>query len=81
MAQQFAGRLALIAFAAACLQGALSLADFEGAIKAALAASALFYGLGILVGDLGRRIAEEGAKAEFARLAAAPESRADSPKK
>lgn len=78
MASQFAGRLALIAFAIAGLQGVLSLADFEGTIRAALAVSAMFYAFGFLIGELGRRIAEVGAKADFARIASGPAASADS---
>lgn len=71
MAHQVASRLALLAFAAAGAQGLLAFGDFEGTVISGLKAAAAFYVLGYLVGELGKRIAEEGAQTEFKRYLAA----------
>ncbi|MEX0702480.1 MAG: hypothetical protein WD069_10330 [Planctomycetales bacterium] len=69
MAARFASRLALIAFAAATIRGLLEGADFQGTLTTGLAAVAVFYGLGLVLGDLSRKLVEEHAQAEFARSA------------
>ena len=68
MAVQFAGRLSLIAFSTAAFRGLISAADFEGTLKTALIATAAFYGLGLIFGELACRVAEESARTEFERL-------------
>ena len=68
MAVQFASRLSLIAFATMSVRGILTAADFEGALKAALIAAAGFYGLGLVVGELARRVIEENVAKELAYL-------------
>lgn len=68
MAIPFASRLALIAFATATLRGLLEGGDFRGTMWAALVALAAFYGLGLVLGDLARRLAEESARTELARM-------------
>ncbi len=81
MTKQFASRLALIAFAAASLRGLISGAAFQGTLQAALVAMAVFYGLGLVLGDLARRVVEEHVLAEWARLTAEvadPDSHASS---
>ena len=67
MAQAYAVRLALIAFATAAIQGLMRGAAFEPALKLALIAAAAFYGLGWFLGELGRRIVVEGVEAEIKR--------------
>ncbi len=68
VARHFASRLALIAFATAAVRGLIAGADFQGTIQAALVATAVFFGLGFVFGELARRVVEENAEAEFARL-------------
>ena len=70
VAKQFASRLALIAFATAALRGLISGAAFQGSLQAALVAMAAFYGLGLVLGELARRVVEEQVTAEWARLTA-----------
>ncbi len=67
MRHHFAGRIALVAFGMVMVQGALGSLDVEGCLKSALAAGCLFYGFGFMVGELGRRMAEERARADFTR--------------
>jgi len=59
VAQEYAVRLALIAFATAAIQGLVMRADFQPALKSALAAAFAFYVLGWLCGEMARRIVEE----------------------
>jgi len=68
VAHEFAVRLALIAFATAAIQGLANRADFEAALKLALAAAAACYVLGWLCGELARRVVEESVR----RTAEAP---------
>ena len=67
MAHDFAVRLALIAFATAAIRGLVTGADFQPAVKTALAALALFYLLGYLCGEVARRLIEEHVQLEAAR--------------
>lgn len=65
MTQHYASRLALLAFATAVIRG-LALADtFQSMIHTALIATAVFYGLGFLLGELARQTAVDGARREF----------------
>ena len=59
VAHEYAVRLALIAFATAAIQGLVTRAAFEPALKLALSAAAVCYLLGWLCGDMARRIVEE----------------------
>lgn len=59
MAQEYATRLAMIAFATAVIQGLMTGAAFELALKHALLALAVFFALGLAVGELARRIVED----------------------
>jgi len=68
VAGHFAFRLSLIAFATASLRGLIGGIDFSDALTTALAAAALFYGLGLIIGELTRRVIEEHVQAEFDRL-------------
>ena len=71
MATQFAARLALIAFGLVTLRGVIELADFQLTMAAALKIAAVFFGLGLVVGELARRTIEEIAQREFQELMAA----------
>jgi hypothetical protein len=68
VATQFGYRLALIAFATATLRGALTGSDFEGTLHTALLAGAAFFVLGMICGELARRVVEEQVEAEFESL-------------
>lgn len=59
MAKNLAARLAMIAFATASLNGALDGVAVEATLKAALQALAMFYVLGLLVGEVARHLVEE----------------------
>ena len=59
MAKNLAARLAIIAFATATLDGAMDGLAFEDTIKAALKALAMFYVLGLVIGELLRHLTEE----------------------
>ena len=58
----------LIAFATAAVRGLITGSDFQGTIQAALVATAVFFGLGLVLGELARRVVQENAEAEFARM-------------
>jgi hypothetical protein len=68
VAVQFASRLSLIAFATMSVRGIVTGADFEGALKTALLAAAAFYGLGLIVGEMARRVVEESVTKDLASL-------------
>jgi hypothetical protein len=68
VAVQFASRLSLIAFATVSIRGLIAGTDFQGTIQTALIAMAAFYGLGLIFGELARRVIEENVHAEIARL-------------
>ena len=70
MALQFASRLSLLAFATMALRGVLDRSDFQATLEAALLLAAVFYGLGLFLGELARRVVEENVQAGFARLQA-----------
>lgn len=70
MATQFASRLALIAFATVSVRGVIEFADFHVTLSAALKIAAVFFGFGLVVGELARRTAEEIAQREFQELIA-----------
>ena len=70
MTNLFASRLSLIAFATASARGVMTGADFTGTLKAALIAAAVFYGLGLIFGDLARRVVEDNVRTEIKPLRA-----------
>ena len=70
MAKQFAIRLSLIAFSTASFRGLLAGADFEGTIRMALVTAASFFALGLICGELARRVVEESVQLEVGRLIA-----------
>ena len=59
MAEQYAPRLALVAVLTVLGRGLLGGGDFEGTAEAAAVAGGVFYGLGLLVGEIARRLVEE----------------------
>ena len=59
MAQQYAPRLALIAVVTVLLRGMFGSGDFGATVIAAAVAGGVFFGLGLLVGELARRLVEE----------------------
>ncbi|MFQ5732630.1 MAG: hypothetical protein ACE5KM_11845 [Planctomycetaceae bacterium] len=65
MAAQFAGRLALIAFAITEVRGLIAGGDFATVTKSSLLATLAFFALGWTTGELARRIVEESARGEF----------------
>lgn len=67
MAVHYAYRLALIACATTLARGAIGGGDFDGTVQTALAALAVFFGLGLILGELARRLVEEHAQAEWQR--------------
>lgn len=71
MAWSFAGRLALLAFAATSAAGVGSGAALGDVLTTALIRLTVFYGLGLLSGALAQALMEERAQQEFERLIAA----------
>lgn len=65
MALHYAFRLSLIAFATESVRGILSHADFIGATQSALVAAVIFFGLGLVLGEVATRLVEESARASF----------------
>ena len=68
MAVQFAARLALVAFAAMNLQGSLAGSDLPGVLQTALIVAALFFLVGLIIGDISRRVVEENVEKELQSL-------------
>ena len=66
MAEQFAPRLALIAVMTVFGRGMLAGGDFAGTIKTAAVAAGVFFVLGLLVGEIARRLVEEYVRGEAA---------------
>ena len=63
MAEQYAPRLALIAVLTVLGRGLLGGGDFAGTVKAAAVAVVVFFVLGLLVGEIARRLIEEHVRA------------------
>ncbi|MCA9067344.1 MAG: hypothetical protein KDA84_00370 [Planctomycetaceae bacterium] len=61
----FGLRLAVIAFSVKCLTGVIDGQDFETTIQSALLAGGIFWGLGLILGELARHVIEEHVRAEF----------------
>ena len=59
MAEQYAPRLALIAVSTVLGRGMLGGGDFVGTVQTAAVAAVVFFGLGLLVGEIARRLIEE----------------------
>ncbi len=65
MSLHFAFQLALIAFATVTLKAVVNRADLEGSLTSALITGVAFGGLGLITGELARRIVEEQVQTEF----------------
>ncbi len=65
MALHYAFRLSLIAFATESVRGIFSHADFTGATQSAFVAAAIFFGLGLMLGEVATRLIEESSRASF----------------
>lgn len=61
----FGLRLAVIAFSVKCLTGVIEDQDFETTIQSALMAGGIFWGLGLILGELTRHVIEENVRAEW----------------
>jgi hypothetical protein len=72
--QQYATRLALIAILTVIGRGLLGDGDFAGTVKTAAVAAVAFFGVGLLVGEIARRLIEEHVQAT-----AAGDGRPDAP--
>lgn len=59
MAEQYAPRLALIAVLTVLGRGMLCGGDFVGTVQMAAVAAVVFFALGLLVGEIARRLVEE----------------------
>lgn len=65
MTKQYATRLSLTAFLAAIARGLPPFGsgrDFTGTLEGALLTAAVFFGIGLIFGELGRRLAEEAGR-------------------
>jgi hypothetical protein len=71
VAKQFASRLALLVFAASAAERIWSDADLSGTLTTVLVRTAVFYGLGLICGELAQQLVEEDAQREFVKLQAA----------
>lgn len=65
MALHYAFRLSLIAFATESVRGIISHTDFIGAVQSAFMAAAIFFGLGLILGEVATRLVEESSRASF----------------
>ncbi len=68
MALHVASRLALIAFATVAMRGVLDRAGLEATLHAALVASAIVFPIGLVLGDLARRLIEDIVHMEVERV-------------
>ncbi len=67
MATQFGIRLSLIAFATVVLRGAMRLDGFEDTLRTGLYAAGAFFLLGLVCGEIARRLIEEVVQNEHLR--------------
>lgn len=67
MAHEFGVRLALIAFATAAMRGLFTGNDFTPTVQAALLIAGLFYVLGVVCGEMARRLVEEHVQLKHAQ--------------
>jgi len=73
VAKMFATRLSLIAFTVAVIEAIVLGQSFQDGLVAAGTRAAWFFGIGLIVGEICRRVVEENAAAEFASLGNEPE--------
>ena len=69
VANAFARHLALVSFAALTLRGLVMGADFQSTLRTALLAIPVFFVLGLLGGDIARRVVEEQVEQQLPELA------------
>lgn len=68
MAFHTASRLALIAFATVALRGVLDSEEFQTVLILALKAGAAFFGVGLIIGELARRLVEDMVMAKIRKV-------------
>lgn len=68
MAWHVAHRLTLIAFATVTMRGVLDQAGLEATLQAALLAGAIAFPIGLVLGDLARRLIEDIVRTEVERV-------------
>ncbi len=68
MALHTACRLALIAFATIALRGVLDRSEFQTVLILALQIGAAFFGIGLIIGDLARRLLEDLVTAKIRKV-------------
>lgn len=68
MAWHVAHRLTLIAFATVAMRGVLDRTGLEATLNAALLAGAIAYPIGLILGDLARRLIEDTVRMEVERV-------------
>ncbi len=78
MAMAFGLRLSLIAFSVIAFDGLLRGGTFEDTVRLALIVGAVFWGLGLLMGEVARRVVEENVEAELSKAQTNPASEAAS---
>jgi hypothetical protein len=72
MGMEFGLRLGLIAFAAISVQSVVFTTPFETAAGTAVGAAVAFFVVGLLCGEIARRVVEEGVRLELTRAAEQP---------
>jgi hypothetical protein len=78
VAMSFGLRLSLIVFLIETLAGLLKGGEFEETIRSALILGGIFWGLGLLLGELARQIVEEHARANIKTPLTNPEHKTPS---
>ncbi len=68
MALHVAHRLTLIAFATVAMRGVLDRAGLEATLNAALLTGAIAFPIGLILGDLARRLIEDTVRMEVERV-------------
>lgn len=68
MALHVAHRLTLIAFATVAMRGVLDRAGLEATLNTALLAGAIAFPIGLVLGDLARRLIEDTVRTEVERV-------------
>lgn len=68
MALHTACRLALIAFATVALRGVLDGSEFQAALLLAIKVGAIFFGIGLITGELARRLTEDMVAAKIRKV-------------
>lgn len=68
MALHTACRLALIAFATVALRGVLDGSEFQAALTLAIKVAVIFFGIGLIIGELARRLTEDMVTAKIRKI-------------